>query len=238
MSTADLNAYTGVENLEVMQVAVKYQRFLLDIVAAAAGPPSSGPLLDFGTGAGTYALGMRERGYEVVCVEADAGLCQRVGDLGFNAFASLDEIEPASVSTAYTLNVLEHIDDDVGALRGLHRVIRPDGLLVVYVPAFEILFTAMDERVGHVRRYRKRQLVERVEQAGFRIRRCAYADSLGFLASLAYRAVGNRDGRLNERSVALYDRAVFPVSRVLDRAVDQWFGKNVVLVAEPVPARR
>jgi len=230
-----LNAYTGVENLEVMQVAVKYRRYLLDTVAAAAGPPSAGPLLDFGTGAGSYAVGLREQGYDVACVEADAGLRQRVADLGFKAAATLDELPPASISTAYTLNVLEHIDDDVGALRGLHRVIRPDGRLVVYVPAFQILFTAMDERVGHLRRYRKQQLVERVERAGFGVRHCAYADSLGFLAALAYRIGGNRDGQLNSRSVAMYDRAVFPVSQIVDRAVDRWFGKNLVLVAEPLP---
>jgi SAM-dependent methyltransferase len=227
----EISSYSGVDNLEVMEVALNYAEYLVDLVADAAGPPGAAPLLDFGTGAATHAQALRRRGYEVMCVESDTSLRGRIAELGFGACAALDELDDGSFSTAYTLNVLEHIDDDVGALRALYRVVRPGGTLVVYVPAFEVLYTAMDRKVGHLRRYRRRQLAERVEAAGFRINRISYADSLGFLAALAYRAAGNREGDLNPRAVALYDRVAFPLSRAVDRATGRLFGKNLALLA-------
>jgi hypothetical protein len=65
---------------------------------------------------------------------------------------------------------------------------------------------------------------------GFRVVSCAYADSLGFLASLLYRGFRG-SGELRKRSVALYDRFVFPVSRMLDALTHRWFGKNLLMVA-------
>jgi hypothetical protein len=88
----------------------------------------------------------------------------------------------------------------------------------------------MDRAVGHVRRYRKRELRELVLGAGFRVTDCRYVDSLGFFAALAYRAV-SRSGRLRPASVERYDRFVFPLSRVVDRLAARWVGKNLLLEA-------
>jgi len=233
----DTTAYTGVDNLEVMEVAVNYAAYLVDLVAGAVGPPGSAPLLDFGTGAATHAQDFRRRGYEVVCVESDADLRTRICDLGFRACATFDELEGQRFPAAYTLNVLEHIDDDVGALRSLHEALEPGGTLVVYVPAFHTLWTAMDTKVGHLRRYRRGELIDKVRRAGFRVDRCSYADSLGFLAALVYRVVGNREGNLNPRSVGAYDRFAFPASRALDRVTGRMFGKNLALVATAAGGR-
>ncbi len=132
----------------------------------------------------------------------------------------------------FAFNVLEHIDDDEAVLRELRRVVRPGGRLLVYVPAFMCLYSGMDRLVGHVRRYRRKGLVEMATRAGWTVTACTHADSLGFLTSLAYRAFGPRHGRLDPRSAALYDRWVFPLSRVLDRALAPVGGKNLVLWAE------
>ncbi len=226
-------SYTGVDNLEAMEVAVNYARYLVDLVACVAGPPGpSSRLLDFGAGTATHALALRERGYEVACVEADYHLRERACALGLRAWPMLADLDGERFTTVYTLNVLEHIDDDVDALRSLYRVTAPGGSLVVYVPAFPMLYTAMDRKVGHVRRYRRKELVERVTRVGFRVRSCRYVDSLGFLATIAYRVVGNRRGDISALSVAAYDRFVFPVSRRLDLLAGLWFGKNLALVAE------
>src|SRR5437588_738887 len=80
-------------------------------------------------------------------------------------------------------------------------------------------------------------LVQKGGAAGFRVDRCSYADSLGFLAALAYRAVGNRSGDLNPRSVTVYDRFAFPLSRALDHVTGRLFGKNLALIATAEGAR-
>ena len=67
--------------------------------------------------------------------------------------------------------------------------------------------------------------------SGFRVADARYVDSLGFLAALAYRGLGRADGALDPRSVRLYDRLVFPASRLLDRALHRVVGKNLLLRA-------
>lgn len=231
--TATGTPYTGVDNLEAMTEAVKYNRFLVDQVTAVAGPPRPGlRLLDFGSGTGTYATSLGDAGYEVVCVEIDADLRRRLEDQGLAAHATVDDLPGGGFPVAYSFNVLEHIDDHEAAVAALYRAVDAGGTLVVYVPAFPVLYSAMDDKVGHVRRYRRDELTRLVAGAGFRVRRCSHVDSLGFFAALAYRGFGDRAGGLDPRSVRLYDRYAFPVSRTVDRVTGRLFGKNLLLVAE------
>ncbi len=220
--------YPGAGNLEAMAAAKRYHAFLASAVAAHVHPV--GPVLDFGAGTGLHARRLRDGGMTVWCVEPDTDLRRLLEADGFIVAAHPAEFGRQTFSTVYTLNVLEHIHDDVGALRDLHVAMRPGGRLVVYVPAFEVLFSAMDHQVGHVRRYRRASLTRAVERAGFEVVRCKYVDSLGFLAALAYRCLGGSGG-LNADSVALYDRFVFPVSLAMDRVTRRWVGKNLLLVA-------
>lgn len=222
-------AYTGVENLEVMQDAVNYNRFLLDTVQRHA--PRRGRVLDFGAGAGQFAVPMSQLGFDVTALEPDERLRARIASAGVRAIGGPDELTDGSLQYVYSLNVLEHIDDDVGALSRLRAKLAPGGLLLIYVPAFPVLYTSMDAKVGHVRRYTRTTLVSAVRAAGFQVERVAYVDSLGFLATLAFKAVGDRGGEINPRALKVYDRAIFPLSRVIDKAAQHWLGKNLLLIA-------
>ena len=109
--------------------------------------------------------------------------------------------------------------------------LKPGGVFYVYVPAFQVLFSSMDRKVGHFRRYTKGSLLPRLRSAGFEVRRARYADSLGFAASLAFKWFGNDRGDLSPGGLTLYDRAVFPVSRALDLVCGPFFGKNLAVTA-------
>lgn len=237
-SGTSTGAYSGVDNLEVMEVATNYRRFLTHLVSSAAGPADGQRLLDFGVGVGTHAEELRALGYDVSCVETDDGLRQDLQSRGFRAAVAVEELGSERFDIVYSFNVLEHVADDVGSLRLLRQVTAPGGTLVLYVPAFQLLYTAMDRKVGHLRRYRRRQLMSRVEEAGYRVERCRYADSLGFLAAMIYRIAGSREGDLNEHAVAAYDRFAFPASRVLDRPLGRWLGKNLIVIGRAEEASR
>jgi SAM-dependent methyltransferase len=219
---------SGTENLEAMEGARNYQRFLVGSVLSEVDLRRR--VLDFGAGTGVYAKALRAEGADVTCVEPHSGM-RAVMDLqGLPVAENVESCEPGGYGTVYSLNVLEHIEDDEAALRALRRCLAPGGRLVLYVPAFQVLFSKMDQRVGHHRRYRRESLEGLLRAAQFRVLKAEYVDSLGFLASLVYRLLG-RDGTITSRSVLVYDRLIFPMSRVLDVVTRRFFGKNVLLVA-------
>jgi hypothetical protein len=89
----------------------------------------------------------------------------------------------------------------------------------------------MDQRVGHLRRYRLSELTKKCRRAVFKVEKAGYSDNLGFLATLVYKAVGPNDGTIGRGGLVLYDRYAFPLSCVLDIAARPLFGKNAWVVA-------
>jgi glycosyltransferase involved in cell wall biosynthesis/phospholipid N-methyltransferase len=72
--------------------------------------------------------------------------------------------------TVICLNVVEHVADDVGALRNIHSVLGPGGRAVVLVPQGPEVFGTLDEVLGHQRRYTKATLARLAADSGFQIR--------------------------------------------------------------------
>ncbi|WP_244931678.1 class I SAM-dependent methyltransferase [Nocardioides sp. W7] len=232
MDTGDF-AYTGCDNLEVMQDAVRYNRFLVDSVLQHVTPGAR--VLDFGAGAGTYADMMREHGVSPFCLEPDPTLQAK---LRANGYEVLDDdalrSQADSFDVIYTLNVLEHIKNDQEAAEDLAVLLKPGGRLVVYVPALEMLYSSMDTKVEHYRRYRRKPLERILRNAGLDITDSLYCDPIGFFATLAYKARdgrGSDDGSIPTGALKFYDRALFPLSRALHPVTGKVFGKNVLMVA-------
>lgn len=224
-----MSDYSGTENLEVMDHAVNYNAYLSRLVRAYALPTDR--ILDFGAGIGTFALPLKREGVDVSCVETDPSQLQRITEKGVPGYSELGAVPDETYDYIFTLNVLEHIDDDQSTLRDLARKIKPGGRLLIYVPAFPVLFSSMDRAVKHFRRYKLVGLSEQVSSAGFKIKEARYVDSVGFIASLVFKYIGNKDGALNKNAVILFDRVVFPVSLLLDLATKRLFGKNLLIVA-------
>lgn len=223
------NVYSGVDNLEVMAEAINYNYYLLNLIVVSALPRDH--ILDFGAGTGTFACEMVRRGYKLTCIEPDAKLKQNLQSLGLTTLAGLDELPAESVDYIYTLNVLEHIEDDASAVAGLFRVMKPNGRLLIYVPAFATLFTSMDRKVGHLRRYTRSDLKNLLKSRGFVVKRLEYVDSLGFLVTLLFKFVDPGTGKVNSTALKIYDRLGFPVSRRCDLGLRHLFGKNVLALA-------
>lgn len=143
----------------------------------------------------------------------------------------MDALPDNAASFVFSLNVFEHIHEDAASAAQIWQKLRPGGVLLIYVPAFECLWSSVDDQIKHCRRYTKRTLRQLVEQAGFSVEELRYADALGFLAALIFRALRRPAGAITPRSITFYDRWVFRPSRLLDRVFDSFFGKNVYVVA-------
>jgi SAM-dependent methyltransferase len=84
----------------------------------------------------------------------------------------------ASVDAVIALNVLEHIEDDRGAIAQIHRVLRPGGVAYIELPAGPLLYDVHDKVLMHHRRYTLRGAARLFERAGFRVKNPSH---LGFV---------------------------------------------------------
>lgn len=221
--------YSGTENLEIMADAVNYNNFLVSLICKEVKPGQL--VVDFGAGIGTFSKHISMAGHAVHCIEPDHRQLDRILALGLSASENLTTFKDESVDLIYTLNVLEHIENDAKVLETCYQKIKPGGHILIYVPAFKILYSSMDKNVGHLRRYTRSTLADKVRLAGFSIVRNEYVDSVGFFASLIFKVFGNDSGTINRKALTLYDRYVFPLSRLADFICNKVFGKNVYLIA-------
>jgi len=86
-------------------------------------------------------------------------------------------------------DVLEHIDDPAQGLTEWSRILRPNGILLVFVPAFQFLWSRHDEVNCHFRRYTKPEIITLLKQAGFYVDRAAYWNFCLFFPALLVRTL-------------------------------------------------
>lgn len=225
-----MTPYEGSDVLENLSAAKNYNNALAGKVATYL---RGTEVLDFGAGSGTFARIMRASGWKVSCVEKDSDYVKQLGADGFQVAESLDAFVDTYFSSVYSLNVLEHIDEDVTALRDIREKMVPDGQIVLFVPAHPVLYSSFDRRIGHFRRYTRSELESKVQQAGFVVTHWEYFDSLGYFVALLYRLLDRGQGRLPEGAVRFFDSVVFPISRLTDKFLKRILGKNIFLVAHP-----
>ena len=84
--------------------------------------------------------------------------------------------------TVTCINVLEHTDDDVAALRRAQQILVPGGRVIVFVPAGKDLYGELDRGVGHQRRYEADELREKLRQSGFEVESVSYQNRVAKLA--------------------------------------------------------
>jgi SAM-dependent methyltransferase len=147
-------------------------------------------ILDVGCGTGANLLMLSQYGdAEGVDVSEDAlAFCRERGlanvKLGAGEKLPYDD---ATFDLVTALDVVEHMDDDLAGLREMRRVLRPGGLVLLFVPTFMFLWGVQDDVSNHRRRYRLPELRRVLEQAGFEIERTTYANITFFLPILLVR---------------------------------------------------
>jgi len=116
-------------------------------------------------------------------------------------------------------------------LRLIYETLVPGGRCFIFVPALMSLYGKFDERIGHLRRYSRREIEEKCEQAGFTVLLSKYFDIAGIVPWwVKYRLLGSDS--LGGGSVKLYDKLVVPVTRFAESGIKPPMGKNILLVCE------
>lgn len=144
----------------------------------------------------------------------------------------------ASFDAVICSSVLYHqwVSDLEGAMREMHRVLRPGGALLINVPAFPFLHSAHDEAVMTARRFRKREIRQLLQEQNFKIRRLTYWTTFLFPLAIAARTLGgSKMGRDFEAEGASFTQRVFTRIMTLElyllRKIPLPFGVALLAVA-------
>jgi SAM-dependent methyltransferase len=232
--------YSGIEELINFEIGLKnYNRHTAKLIfnnLFISRTKNQKPnIMDFGAGTGTIAEILRDE-YQLIvdCIEVDSSLIDVLKGKKFKVFSDLEKLH-CKYKYIYTSNVIEHIEDDLGVLKKLFEALEINGKLLIYVPAMPFLFSSFDYRVGHFRRYQKKNLIKIVKEAGFSIEKCVYSDCIGFLAALMFKLKSKllKNSDVSQRNLIFYDKIVYPVSKTLDSlGLEYIIGKNLLLVAK------
>lgn len=92
-----------------------------------------------------------------------------------------EDLRSMNIDTIVSLNVLEHIEDDLGAMCHMAEILKDGGRVVLIVPAHQWLYGTMDSPIGHFRRYSKQTMANKLQKAGFTVEKQFYLNLLGVL---------------------------------------------------------
>jgi SAM-dependent methyltransferase len=231
---ADGSGYT-IENRLGGTAAPRYRAWQIDLVRPHLGRSA----MEIGAGMGHFSAELAKlRLDRLVLADTEKyalqGLRQRYAGRDDIEVAELELPGPVNVGepldSIVAMNVIEHIDDDVAAMRDLSAALVPGGRLVIWVPGYPQLYGEFDRKVGHFRRHTPDTMRAHVERAGLEVRLCKPVNLLGGISwYLAVRRGGV--GYPKPALVWAFDNVAIPVTRLLERAVRPPFGQTVFCVA-------
>ena len=216
--------YSGRDNLDVMSLATNYNKSIFKWLSNNI--PNSVEILDFGSGQGEFFNRFNSHHYNVYAVEPDNNMHsffpkERI-------FSSIEQVNK-KFDLIYSINVLEHIEDDALIINKFKKYLaNKRGIVKIFVPARQELYSDMDKKVGHYRRYSRKQIEQLFIDGGFKVKLCRYFDFLGYFAAAIYKILG-KDGDIDSASLVFYDKYIFPLSLLFDKIFSRFIGKNIII---------
>jgi SAM-dependent methyltransferase len=156
--------------------------------------PAGAPFLDVGCGTGSLlerlGTAVEPWGLDPSLESVARGRARGLRNLHEGFVDVIGSLPQAHFAGVGFFDVLEHLDDDLGALRLAHGALRPGGVVVATVPAFQWLWSRHDEVHQHRRRYRQEELGQRMREAGLSLEVLTYYNARLFPVAAAARVVG------------------------------------------------
>jgi SAM-dependent methyltransferase len=172
---------------------------LADYLSRYGGLPDDARILEIGCGTG-HNLPMLAQFGSVEAIEIDAAAraiaSRRLGKpIGNAPLPALTGVARGAYDLIAVLDVVEHIEDDVGALTAMAECLKPGGKILITVPAHQWMWSAHDVVNHHHRRYSKKTLGAAIARAGLTHNGLRWFNSLLFPAAVAARAAGKLTGK-------------------------------------------
>jgi len=200
-------------------------------------------VLEAGCGIGNFTEQLLDR-ERLICADLDPYYTEVIGRryshlsnvrttrMGLSDAKDFEQIVDEKPDTVISLNVVEHIEDDLAALKNYHDVLQPGGHAIILVPAHQWLFSECDRTLGHFRRYTRAMLSERMQEAGFEIVQASEFNRFGVFGWYLSGKMGRKD--LSPGQMKLFNR-LLPIAKLVER-IDRLPGLSVIAIGRK-PAR-
>jgi 2-polyprenyl-3-methyl-5-hydroxy-6-metoxy-1,4-benzoquinol methylase len=223
-------------DLETMREARRYAEHVYGLFRQHIGSR----VLEVGSGLGTFSTRLLEQAEVVFGVEPNPHCAGPLREaLGRHPRFLLheclleecdrEELTSHRFDTVVCVNVLEHIADDVAALRTFRDVLEPGGRVVIFVPAVQAAYGPLDAELGHHRRYSRASLSRAFAAAGLDLMVLRYTNPIGLIGWL-YNARIARARTHSLTQVRLFERFVAPWALPLERLIPPPVGLSLVAV--------
>jgi SAM-dependent methyltransferase len=218
--------------LDNLDDAHNYRQWIFDMIKPALGPR----VLEAGAGHGTFTELLAE-GRSVTATDLSPRcvreLRDRFGQRPDVTVLQCDLVgsrDAGPFDCAVLINVLEHIEDDTGALKELADQLASGGRLALWVPAHMQLYSDFDRAIGHYRRYTREELRQKLVDSGFVVDDIRYVNLVG---ALAWWVVARKLHRAptGKAGVTIFDRLFIPIVRRLERTRRLPAGQSVLALA-------
>jgi 2-polyprenyl-3-methyl-5-hydroxy-6-metoxy-1,4-benzoquinol methylase len=224
------------DDLQTMQEARRYTEHVFGLVREFVGSRA----LEIGAGIGTMTSRLVEVADVVLGIEPNPNCAKHIqGLMGQHPRftlrvchfeeCDLGELAAREFDSVLCVNVLEHIADDVSALKAFKEILVPGGRVIVFVPAVQAAYGPLDAELGHHRRYSKRTLRAAFTEAGLELVRLRYTNPIG-LAGWIYNAHISKSTKHSAQQVKLFETLVAPWALPIERLVPPPIGLSLVAV--------
>ncbi|MDR6853093.1 SAM-dependent methyltransferase [Sphingomonas sp. BE123] len=216
---------------------------LADYIARYVQPPKDARILEIGCGTG-HNLPMLGAFGTVDAIEIDEAArtvaSARLGKpVGSAPLPDLTGVAEGQYDLIAVLDVVEHVEDDVAALAGMAKRLKPGGKILITVPAHQWMWSAHDVVNHHKRRYSKASLTAALDKAGLTWRKLRWFNSLLFPAAVAARVAGKLTGKDDSddspppKPLNWAFEKIFGLERHLLGRVPLPPGLSIIVLAEP-----
>lgn len=221
------------KTLESMSQAIWYNRWILQKFAGLV----KGDILEIGCGIGNFTKSLTKYG-KVTAIDINNDYIEqakkKVGGYARIGFGDIEKgnyfFKGRVFDTIVCINVLEHIKDDVMALQNIYKLLKPNGILILHVPAHLFLYGSIDAAIGHFRRYEIKKLINNMQSSGFEIDQ---AKRLNFIGAVGWFIVNKlfRDKEVKETKIAIFN-LIAPIFLSLENIFEPPIGTSILVIAK------
>ncbi len=221
--------YINTSQLIATKSLVHYNDYVYGLISG--GLPAGAEVLEVGAGLGDFTSRLQRQGFIADAVETEIHFHVSLSHYARKVVSAVSQLS-GSYDAVVAVNVLEHVEDDGSLLKEMAAKLKPGGSMRLYHPGGgKRLYSRFDEMAGHYRRYDTADMLGKIRAAGLEPEECYGVDSMGYFVFLVLKWLRVGTGQVTPASMMLYDKLVFPASRVLDPLFGRRFGRSLFVKA-------